>query len=157
MSESVGHTRRQWLGGAVLGLLAFASRAVCAEISSESRAMVALEEWHGSFGGTPEKSLRTIAREVDWQGFWRALDQPEPTRFVDGTNGAVVASLGARPTGGFGIALIDAVIRDDSVRLVLAEATPAKDAFVSQATTQPWAAFLLKTKMRTLDARWQDE
>jgi len=118
--------------------------------------MLALEEWHDSFGGAPEKSLRIIAREIDWQSFWRSLDRSEPARFIDGTNEAVVASLGLRPTGGFGIALIDAHIRDNRVRLIFAEVMPAKDAFVSQALTQPWAVFLLESKGRTLDARWED-
>ena len=84
------------------------------------------------------------------------FDRSEAARFIDGANRAVVASLGRRPTGGFGIAVIDAHIRDNRVRLMLAEVLPAKDAFVSQALTQPWAVLLLETKGRTLDARWED-
>jgi hypothetical protein len=148
-------SRRQWLGMAVLGIIGFASRGVLAEISAESRALLVLQEWHGDFDGPAEKSLRAVLRTADWDSLWRTLDKPEPAQFIEGTHSALFAALGTRPTGGFGITAIDAQIRDHRVRLGIAEAKPAKDQFVAQVLTQPWAVFLLESKGRALDFAWQ--
>ena len=149
-------TRRHWLRLAGLGVLMLASRELRAEISAESRASLALREWHGVFGGPAEKSLRVIARTADWQSIWHGLDKPEPTNFVGGTHGAAFAGLGLRPSGGFGINAIAAEIRGNRVQLGLVETKPAKDEFVIEALTQSWAVFLLEARGRTLDARWTD-
>lgn len=149
-------TRRHWLRLAGLGVLMLASRELRAEISAESRASLALREWHGAFGGSTEKSLRVISRAADWKRIWRGFDKPEPANFIEGSLGAVFAGLGSRPSGGFGISAIGAEIRSDRVRLEFAETKPAKDEFVIEALTQPWAVFLLEARGRALDASWTD-
>jgi len=149
-------TRREWLCLAASGFLVLTSRTGWAEIPGKSRAALAFQEWHGTFGGSPEKWLRTVTRSDDWQRVWRGLSKPEPARFVDGVHGAVIADLGSRPTGGYGISAMSAEISDKDVRLVVAEVVPGKDRVVIQAFTQPWAVFLLEARGRALNATWQD-
>jgi hypothetical protein len=140
---------------AVFGFIGSASRGVLAEISAESRVLLGLQEWHGDFDGPTHKSLRTILRAADWDGLWRTLDTPEPTRFFEGTHSALFTGLGTRPTGGFGITAIDAQIRAHRVRLRIAEVKPAKGQFVAEVLTQPWAIFLLESRGRALDFAWR--
>ena len=95
-------------------------------------------EWKGSMGGT-RAGARAIADAKAWAALWKTLGKEAPAADF-AKYAAVYVAAGERPTGGWGIELLEPVAAKDDL-IVRWRVTKPKG-FAIQAFTSPWKAKL---------------
>lgn len=101
-----------------------------------------------SYSGIDERRRQVIRESGTWADVWEQLHEgrsPVPERpAVDFDDSMVIlAAMGSRPTGGYGIE-VESVHRDGaSLYVVVVEASPGDGCVVTQAFTQPTTAVRL--------------
>jgi hypothetical protein len=74
-----------------------------------------------------------------WNQAHGAVLTPPPLPEVDFRRESVIAIfLGQRPTGGYGISVVDLLLDNNEIYLDVRLTRPAPDAMVTQALTSPW-------------------
>jgi len=107
-----------------------------------------------------EDSLRLVVRdEQAWRAIWRVIHRRvapvPPLPSIDFQQEmVVVAALGARRSGGFGIRVDSATDLGDSVEIVVRKDVPGKGCLLSSALTQPLD--LVRLPARPLPVRFRD-
>lgn len=102
-----------------------------------------LIQWRGQYEGDPDFSSRTVRSREGWSRLWRQLGRPAPQAFDERREMAVFITLGTRATGGFRPQVLSAQERDGQLVVVYTDGEPPRDAYVTQALTQPWVVALL--------------
>ena len=103
-----------------------------------------------------------------WLDVWKRIHSPDPTHGPYSTlpplpeidfsrEMLIVVTLGARPTGGYGI-IVDAVYEQhDQLEVVVRSISPGKSCFVTQSTTQPVDIVRLAKTERSVVFRETDD
>lgn len=99
-------------------------------------------EWRGDYGGPAAETTVVAVDQTQWQALWQALGSPPPALLPDKTV-AVGIFLGARNTGGFGIAIESEETSARAHVILYREVSPAPGAIVTQALTNPYLIRLL--------------
>lgn len=101
-----------------------------------------------SYSGIDDRRRQVIREPGTWADVWQQLHEgrsPVPERpAVDFHDSMVIlAAMGSRPTGGYGIA-VESVLRDGAtVYVVVVEASPGDSCVVTHAFTRPASAVRL--------------
>jgi len=103
-----------------------------------------LEEGIFSSNSDPESEFFVLDNPQDWEAFYRELTSfqvpsPEPPAVDFGTTLALAALLGQRPTGGYSISFVDAVLSNGTLTVLVDITEPSEDAILIQAITSPYA------------------
>lgn len=110
--------------------------------------------FHRAQSELEEPVRRSIRSESELGEFLQGALPQERDRFagqVDFTASFVaVAGMGARPTGGFNVAIPDAYIRRDSMFVLVHHTIPGKDCMVPQVRTSPVEAVILPKVAETV-------
>lgn len=89
----------------------------------------------------------SLRSEAELREFLEDALPQEAGRFADSVNFAssfvAIAAMGARPTGGFNVAIPEAYVRRDSMFVVVRHTIPGKDCMVPQVQTSPMEAVTL--------------
>lgn len=112
--------------------LAVLAVALCAAAPAPRKG--ATMDWKQQSGGPAEPAQLVIADAKAWAELWKKLGAPAPALDFK-THAAVAVLLGERPTGGWGIELLEKVDGDD---LVVRWTVVEPRGFVTQAFTNPW-------------------
>ena len=151
---------REWGRRTVLAGLA-AAVASAAGVSRDAGAQpaqgpVTYELWGGQSGGGAEKRIELIADAAAWQRAWQSVGKPPAAEFSVSKHRGLFARQGQKMTGGFRVEVVRAARDGDVVRVVLRDAAPAPDRFVTQALADPWAIVRLETEGLPVEARWAE-
>ncbi len=93
--------------------------------------------------GIAAGSLRLARNDAEWSALWREhtstqLPRPELPRIDFAKEMVVCVLAGERPTGGYGIEVLDANFDGKSMVLGVRETRPAGDAIVPMVLTRPY-------------------
>ncbi|MBI3963140.1 MAG: protease complex subunit PrcB family protein [Deinococcus sp.] len=107
-----------------------------------------LEEGIFSSNTEIETQFFILDNPWDWEAFYRGLisaqvPAPEPPAVSFSTNLVLVALLGQRPTGGYSISFVDAVLASGTLTVLVDITEPPDDALLIQAITSPYALALV--------------
>lgn len=113
-----------------------------ATVVPDDRVETLLEE---SYGGLDERRRQVVRDSAAWADVWRQLYEsrsPVPERpTVDfGRSMVIVAAMGSRPTGGYGIGVESVHLDGETLYVVLRETSPGDGCMVTQALTAPTTA-----------------
>jgi hypothetical protein len=127
------------LVGVLAGCQSASSPEVVHDSTSEENGEVILRANSSGFN-TPERFV--VRNGSQWASVWQtafALQTPVPPRpAVDfATEMVVVAALGARPSGGYGITIDDLVAEGGGLTVFVTATSPGRTCFTTQAFTQP--------------------
>ena len=94
------------------------------------------------YSGFPTSERVVVRDDGQWEAIWEkafALQASVPLRpAIDfATEMVVVAALGSRPTGGYGIAIEDLETRGTELAVFVTATSPGPSCFTTQAITQP--------------------
>ena len=108
-----------------------------------------VEGWR-LYGGLDRRERLVIDNEIDWHRLWSRMNEsmgvqpPRPAPSVDfGRYMVIVASMGARPTGGYWIEVEGVHRRGSDLYVVVQEVSPARSCGVTMAITTPMTALLV--------------
>jgi hypothetical protein len=104
--------------------------------------------------GGGEAPCREVLRDATgWARRWAALGRSDPPPTVDfGHEMVLVACLGARRTGGYGIEIVGATLEVDALVVTVRESAPPAGVPVAQVLTAPFHA--VRVERRDLPLRW---
>ncbi len=131
--------KTEWIGAA-LAMLACASGPSGTEGSGAEQPFEAVVTQQHS--GIEEKRLEVVRDQASWSRLWseihRGQDPAPPAPAVDFSKEMlIVAALGTRPTGGFGVKVRSVSTQGDRLEVVVLEPCPPQGAMVTAALTQP--------------------
>ena len=139
------NVRALWLSGSILAVVACGSSPSAPDQSAEPLPVTRLRTEPFSFtyaSGLTEPQRLLIRDQASWQQAWAAIwtrhsSQPAMPD-VDFTREMIVlAALGERPTGGYGIFIDSAAAGSGRVTLRIRSVSPANGCGVTTALTQP--------------------
>lgn len=98
-----------------------------------------------AYTGIQEPRRALVRTESEWRELWReltagTLPPPEPLTIDFETRMVIVAAMGRRPTGGYGIAIEEVRATTDSLYVTVVETSPGAGCLTTQALTAPVAA-----------------
>lgn len=104
-----------------------------------------VEEVAAAYAGIQEPRRAVVRTETEWRELWRelaagTLPPPEPPTIDFVTRMVIVAAMGRRPTGGYGIAIEEVRATTDSLYVTVVETSPGAGCLTTQALTAPVAA-----------------
>ncbi|HVA66313.1 MAG TPA: protease complex subunit PrcB family protein [Elusimicrobiota bacterium] len=104
-----------------------------------AQAVAPVARWQGAFCSVVKPEEDVVANADEWAALWRKIGVPAPS--VDlSKNFAAAVFLGTRPTGGYGVAFLDAAIEQGTLIIPYHEKKPS--GMVFEALTQPYAVQL---------------
>jgi hypothetical protein len=97
----------------------------------------------GSYSGVRERLQIAIRNQAEWTELWKrhAANKPKQPLLPEinfGQEMVVAVFLGEKPTGGYGIQIIQVAKTDRGVEVSYREQSPAPGAMTIQALTQPF-------------------
>ncbi|MGH7636966.1 MAG: protease complex subunit PrcB family protein [Gemmatimonadaceae bacterium] len=95
-----------------------------------------------SYSGIEDRSRLVIRDAHAWSAFWNQayrshIPLPSVPEIDFGRNIVIVAGMGSRNTGGYGITFHSVHEADDVLYVVVRESSPGRSCIVTQALTQP--------------------
>lgn len=116
-----------------------------------------IEEVHtAGYSGIRERQRRVIRTSSDWEAFWIAFHGPvEPMPTPPAVNFAermvLVAAMGQRPTGGYGIEIGSVYAADGKLLARVEERSPDSNCGTTQALTAPVTAVVIPRSSATVE------
>lgn len=100
----------------------------------------AVMEWNGPFSNVSQPRTVVVNDEKAWERLWKELGAPEAPVADLQVHYGVAVFLGERSTGGYGVRLLDPIVRDGKTVVRYRESVPR--GIVIQAITYPYAVRL---------------
>lgn len=110
------------------------------EVKFASSKETAVMEWNGPFSSVAQPRTEVVTDEKSWERLWKELGAPEAPVADLQVHYAVAVFLGERNTGGYGVRLLDPIVREGKTVVRYRENKPR--GIVIQAITYPYAVRL---------------
>lgn len=110
------------------------------EVKFSSPKETTVMEWNGPFSSVAQPRTVVVHDEKSWERLWKEIGAPEAPVADLQVHYGVAVFLGERNTGGYGVRLLDPIVRDGKTVVRYRETAPR--GIVIQAITYPYAVRL---------------